>query len=151
MKLQYEKMRNVTNPQFTPGSLPPVFLEPRAPQIEHYEIDLTPILPGRSIHLHRTVAQRSGEAANTHRIGDRGEVWCGVLWCGWKAFRNRNPEHPSGRCCVRGERGFSSLGGDPLQLQYSSKLQSTVRNVLYFSFLLLRMLGRFLALRAATG
>jgi hypothetical protein len=67
-------------------------------------------------------------------------VWCSVD--GWKVFRNRNPEHPSGRCCVRGERGFSSLGGDPLQLQYSSKLQSTVRKVLYFSFLLWRMLIR---------
>jgi len=77
LKPQYEKMRNVTNPQFTAGSLPTVFLEPRAPQIEHYEIDLTPILPGRPIYL---LAQRSGEAANTHRIGDLGEVWCGVLW-----------------------------------------------------------------------
>jgi hypothetical protein len=70
-------------------------------------------------------------------------VWCCVVRCGWKAFRNRNPEHPSGRCCVRDERGSSSQGrGLPLQLQSSSKLQSTVRNVLYFSFLRWRMLIR---------
>jgi hypothetical protein len=129
-------MRNVTNPQFTPGSLPPVFLEPRAPQIEHYEIDLTPILPGRSIHLHRTVAQRSGEAANTHRIGDRGEVWCGVVWydvdgrlSGTEILNTRRVD----AACETSE-GSVRRGGD-YPCSYSIRLNYKVLCGMYCTFL----------------
>jgi hypothetical protein len=134
-------------------------------QIENYEIDLTPIYCLASQYI--SIAQRSGAAANTHRNGDLGEAWCsavqcGVVWCVWmhwldwmegfsgtEILNSRRVDAACGALQGEASEGSGSGGslgsmmwaGDyPCNYNYNTVQQSTVRNVLYFSFLSLRML-----------